>query len=515
MNTEKHYHLSFIGGGLSCSYTLVHFINLAEKNYKKNRYEILVIDKNKEFWTGIPYGMRSGFVSLTITSLKEFLPKDELEIFIKWLKRNIKRLISNAPGIESDRFPSWYLCNLEAIEMDQWENIFIPRYLFGIYLAERMNNLLEAADKRGIVKYDLVSAEVTNIEKLDTGYAIMATAKDGPLLFKTNLVVLAMGSPPKKKLNNLGNNSSAPLFVEDMYEPHLQHNMEQISKRLQSSSSKTKNVLILGSNASALEIIYNLHNAVNLNLVGKFYILSPDGVFPHKIKEHSVNDYQPAHLTRLKGQPSYTSAEILEAVKLDTKLAQKENLSASDIYQAVANAVVELMNKLSYDEQKKFVCNDGVEIGKFQRRAGGEYLAVVDDLLRQSKIEFIKGRYVNLVRKVEHQFSLEYLDGTTHQSTIFRVPFDIIINCIGFQELVNSSSELIRNLIQQRICVVNGSKRGFEVNENFECSKDFFVIGPLLAGNLNDKLRVWHAESCSRIFLLSRQLAEALIHAMS
>ena len=83
---------------------------------------------------------------------------------------------------------------------------------------------------------------------------------------------------------------------------------------------------------------------------------------------------------------------------------------------------------------------------------------------------------------------------------IFTNPVDIIINCIGAADLKKSNSALIQNLIKRKLCVVNGSNKGFVVNENFESIKNFFVIGPLLSGTLNKKLRIWHAESCPRIF---------------
>jgi uncharacterized NAD(P)/FAD-binding protein YdhS len=44
------------------------------------KVKILVIDKAEEFWVGIPYGNRSGFNSLIVTSLKDFLSIDELEL---------------------------------------------------------------------------------------------------------------------------------------------------------------------------------------------------------------------------------------------------------------------------------------------------------------------------------------------------------------------------------------------------------------------------------------------------
>src|SRR5690606_3690020 len=77
----------------------------------------------------------------------------------------------------------------------------------------------------------------------------------------------------------------------------------------------------------------------------------------------------------------------------------------------------------------------------------------------------------------------------------------VIINCSGFQELSsNTSSTLIKNLMKQSLCLINASKRGLEVNQDFEIDKNFFLIGPLLAGNVNSNFRIWHAESCARIF---------------
>ena len=516
MKTEQTYNLAFIGAGLSCSYSLIHFIQMAENAGRQNRYKILIIDKSGEFWTGIPYGVRSGFDSLIITSLKEFLPPAELGLFLTWLKQNFEKLMADAPRKNGRDFPTWVERNKASIAADQWEKIFIPRYLFGIYLGERMKVLLQRAVEKGILVYDLLEADVTDVQKIEEGYQLSATQEGGVMSFKTGKVVLAIGSPPKRCLNNFDPSSSAPLFIEDMYDPNLQFNLRRINESLESSANQKKNILILGSNASALEIVYNLYNTVDLNRVKKVYVISPDGAFPNRIKEGSIiDDYQPVNLTRLKEQYSYTSAQILEAVKLDTESAQRENISVSDIYHVMAGGVIALMNKLSFEELKKFVCNDGVEIGKFQRRAGGEYLDVVDELVENGKIHFVKGKFVELVNKMEDQYTIQYFDQEKRENVIFKVSFDIIINCIGFQEMINSSSSLLRNLTEREICLVNSSKRGLEVSENFECSTGFFVVGPMLAGNLNSKLRVWHAESCSRLYSLSQQLAEVLIRTMA
>ena len=68
----------------------------------------------------------------------------------------------------------------------------------------------------------------------------------------------------------------------------------------------------------------------------------------------------------------------------------------------------------------------------------------------------------------------------------------------------------MQNLIRRKICVPNDSNRGFLINERYEAQKNLFVMGPLVAGNLAGKIRVWHAESCGRIIGMSKQLAEFL-----
>ena len=87
----------------------------------------------------------------------------------------------------------------------------------------------------------------------------------------------------------------------------------------------------------------------------------------------------------------------------------------------------------------------------------------------------------------------------------------VIINCAGFQNLHNSSSPLIGNLIQQKVCTPNDSLCGFEVDENFAANENLYLMGPLVAGNINSRFKIWHAESCGRIINLSQQLAEILI----
>ncbi|NJL52787.1 MAG: hypothetical protein HC930_12260 [Hydrococcus sp. SU_1_0] len=153
----------------------------------------------------------------------------------------------------------------------------------------------------------------------------------------------------------------------------------------------------------------------------------------------------------------------------------------------------------------------GVKIGKFQRRAGSDYLNVADKLIFEGKLEFIRGKFMHTIPLADNQFGFEFVTPTSTEPEAFTSPIQVIINCAGFQDLTQSSSPLINNLIEQGICTPNDSHGGFEMNENFEANENLYLMGPLVAGNINDKLKVWHAESCGRIFSLSHNLAEVLL----
>ena len=128
--------------------------------------------------------------------------------------------------------------------------------------------------------------------------------------------------------------------------------------------------------------------------------------------------------------------------------------------------------------------------------------------------EFIKGKFIQQVHAESNCFKFEYEDFSENVKKVFSEPVNILINCVGAADLQKSFSTLIQNLIKKKTCLVNGSKKGFIVNENFESTENFFIIGPLLSGTLNKKLRIWHAESCPRIFSLSQQLADFLSNSL-
>ena len=514
---EECHDIAIIGSGVSCAYTLIHYIAGLEQHPPEKPVRVVVYEKSGEFWNGVPYGSRSGSHSLLISSLKEFLTdKTEREAFAAWLDKNRDWVFDRFEEGDGKLSAHWLRTNAKAMSGSRWDDLFVPRYTFGLYMQQRLTALLRRAAKNGILECNLVAADVVDIRRVKHLHRIqMVTASGGESSALARKVILGIGSPPNSVLRQSISDCAGKrgCIINDMYAPSMEFNIRRIVESLRQSGGQRRQVLIVGTNASALEAIYCLNNSVELHgLLGKFLILSCNAEFPHRIgrEAHLANDL-PRHLRHLVKTKARTARQILDAVRLDVALAKSRGINVADLYGDISKAMIEALNQLSLAEQKKFVAKHGVEIGRMQRRAGADYLDVVDALLAEGRIEMLKGKFVRCIPMEGGDLGCEFATGGRQRRKVIAGPVSVVISCAGFQELSSSSSTLIRNLIRRKICTPNASERGFLINENFEVGRGFHVMGPLVAGNLTGKVRVWHAESCSRILAMSKRLAEVLL----
>jgi uncharacterized NAD(P)/FAD-binding protein YdhS len=520
------YDLAIIGAGISSAYTLIHYISLLEQQsaietgalQQSQPVKIVVTEKSGEFWTGIPYGSRSGRNSLLISPLQEFIPQQlEREYFINWLTENRDWVFDPQEYNKGELSRKWLQANEAAMSQGRWDDLFIPRHTFGLYLKQRLAKLLETASNSGLIEFDLLTADALDIQSSQDIYRVdLALAGKDNSHFRAKKVVLAIGSPPNVAFEQTQSNDAQQeiCYIDNMYEPSLDFNIDRICKSLQQVDPQSqRQVLIVGSNAGTLDTLYSINNSnAATSLIDKFIVLSPNASFPHRISREVVQiTYTPQHLLALVQTESFTAKQILEAVQQDVADATAQNINISDIYTDISKVVIQGLNQLSFGEQKQFVSRYAVEIGKLQRRAGGEYLDVVDDLIAQNKLEFLKGKFVKYFPLPTGGSGCEYKDSEDRPQQIFDTPIRIIINCAGFQDVTRSSSVLIQNLIRRKICIPNDSNRGFVIDKNFEASKNCYLMGPLVAGNIDGNFKVWHAESCQRIISLSQHLAEVLL----
>jgi uncharacterized NAD(P)/FAD-binding protein YdhS len=489
-------------------------LNLVEKTPNSaKKIEITVIEKYSEFNTGLPYGSRSGFSTLLITSLKNFLIEPERQLFITWLNKN-KRWLLDEFIIEGGKLSKeWLNINQEDIDNNKWEELFIPRRFFGCYIDLKLKHKIKRLEEKNLVQTTFISDEVNDLEKKKNGYDIYTSNHD---IITSTKVVLSIGSIPTKQLwkNEALIEEDNLLLVNKPYEPELSSVINKIKAFVSKRKGIQTNVLIVGANASALELLYKINDFEILGKSNKnqFAFLSTQGTIPDaEIDFVRQASFKPHNLIELKKEDTLSAKAIAEATFKDLDTAESIKLGAASTVDIVSAAFGVLLNKLNDEELEHFACYYGNEIGKRQRCAGIHYSDVVHTLKEDKRFIHIAGRFNDLILDDNGDYLLKYHDTLTQKQIITHESFNIIINCIGNNNLESKKiSALLKSIINKGYCKPNASKIGFNVNTSLESSKNLHIMGPLLAGNVIENKPVWHAEHCGRIIWLSKYLANKL-----
>jgi len=276
------------------------------------------------------------------------------------------------------------------------------------------------------------------------------------------------------------------------------------------------NLLIVGSNASSLELLYLINYRPEIRkLVNSVVVLSRSGSLPYKICEESIQ-FELSALEALGDTSYFSAADLMAAIQCDLRRAEDMRVNIADLRDPVGAAVSRLTALLHVSEQKKFVCEHGIHFSRMMRRAGRDTRNAADQLVDTGILSTVKGEFRGLepTPAGEGLVFATYASVAGEAEVIHPVPFRVSVNCGGFEELDVSSSRLIKSLIANNLCRVNSTNRGFQVTDRLEASENVYVIGPLVAGNFNEKLRFWHVESASRIVRLAKVLAESLVDSL-
>ncbi|XCF05113.1 peptidoglycan bridge formation glycyltransferase FemA/FemB family protein [Tamlana crocina] len=512
-NLIKTSDITFIGSGISTSFSLLNFLSLLEeKTSIKKRIHITIIEKFSEFNTGIPYGKRSGFSTLLITSLRNFLPEPELSLFINWLNINKDWLLEEMKAEGGTLTEKWIIDHAEAIENGEWEELFVPRRFFGCYINEKIKNKVNHLKDKAEVNF-LQGTAIDLVQKNDV-YNI--SLKSGEYVLSKK-VVLSVGSLPTRKLYKDQNiiKREGLMLVNTPYNPSVNKNLKKINSFLgKRPKDEITNVLIVGANASALEMLYKLNdNAENKSRPINYVFLSTLGRAPDAYIDYERKEaFKPVNLLSLESEKELTAKAIADAAFKDIDLSDSIQLGAASTVEKISAAFGNLLSKLSEDELANFACNYGNQIGQKQRCAGVHYSDTIKWLKSLNRFEHIAGRFTDLIKiKNKPEYQLQFLNTHTQEEEIHPKNFHLVINCIGGKNLYSKKlSPLIKNVLEKVYCVPNASNIGFKVNKNLETQKNLHIMGPLLAGNVINNAPVWHVEHCGRIIWISKLLSKIL-----
>jgi uncharacterized NAD(P)/FAD-binding protein YdhS len=510
------YDIAFVGSGIACSMTLCQLAQRLTKRPPPNKLlRICVIEKEGESWNGIPYGRRSTIGALAFQKLHEFLDEPERGKYIEWLAANAESWLTTLRKWGTPGADKWISDNQAFMEQNRWEELYLPRFLFGLYVSDSTARAIQELSKGGIATLTLIHGEAIEASRTPGGpFTIVVEDGDGA---RTNVhamrVAFAIGSPPQRSIHNCVDGQSGFTHIDDLYSPSEDANIRKIEETLGHLPDKNMaNILIVGSNASALEVLYLLTYRPRIrDLIKSVVVLSRSGKLPYKICEDRVL-FELSALQAVSEFSHISAADVMAAIRSDVRRAEEMKVNVADLRDAVSAAVSRAVSMLDSSEQRKFVCEHGVHYSGLMRRAGRDTRNAADELASAGILATVKGEF----RRLEPfpsgtgpMVATYAVEGC--QSEIrYPVSFSVTINCGGFEELDCCSSRLINSVVTNRLCRVNSTRRGFFVNERLEASEECYVIGPLLGGNFNTTCRYWHVESASRISGLAKLLAESL-----
>jgi uncharacterized NAD(P)/FAD-binding protein YdhS len=501
-----------IGSGIACTSTLIEVFNRLIEKPTDHKISITIIEKNQEFWLGVPYGSRSSINALTITSIYDFFTDEyERNLFLDWFNQNKIELLNWYQQNGGTTAKQWLQRNADAIKAGDWKNVYLPRHICGKYQQQKFDTALRIVEEKGLAELNLINAEVTDVQPENNGYTVSYELGDKTTLsLSTAKVVIATGSAPVRNID-LPGDVDAVTVINDIYDPGAEENIQKLAAALSDTKNHDeRNVLVIGSNASSIEFLYLLAGLPKVtNLINKLVVISKSGLLPY----HIINDPSSEHLTdnldQLKKEGNYTIETLVEAAKKDITIAVKDGVIVPYI-DKIIGFTFELLQPLDEDAKKAFIGIYGMQLSNLFRRSGTDYKTGSGLLHELEKLVLLKGSF-DKINFTDNGGELYYTATDSQQKLIYPEKFKVVINCTGSEDLNQSSSKLIYNLVHNGIAAVNLSRKGFLVNKHFEAAPNLYVIGPLLGGNKNERIHFWHLENASRIMYLAPYLAECLV----
>ena len=511
------YDLVFVGAGASTAYVLIALLRSLADNPPGATVRIGVVERAPDAFSGIAYGGRAARTALLITPLRDFLPTDELRLFVDWLAANKQWAFDEFLAAEGPVSARWWRRHRSEVEDDAFEDLFLPRYIFGDYLARRTGRAIAAAAEAGLATTDVIQDEVRAVDggQLDGGSGnYVLRCRDRVL--RAGGVVLATGSSPVQPRLPAGHKDGALLLDSpfDGMDAAVERVAAFVAKH--DTGSEPPHIVLIGGNASTMDMIYQVADIPAVAArAARFTVLSPRGELPERMdRPREGSGFRAELLSALRGQDSVRAAAVYEAAVGDLVRGRAAGYAVADTLRPISNGVVGVLPRLSPLEALEFAGRWGVELGRHQRRAGWEYCEVVDELVEQGRLEPVAGSFAGVDvgngRGVRVRVSRAGVD-----AELDRVA-DVVINCAGPPaRLRDTAPSLVAELLSSGVCRATPYGGGIAVDGSLAAAPGFYVMGPLLAGNVIKGTPVWHMEHCGRISAfgtdLGLRLAEKLV----
>lgn len=440
---------------------------------------------------GCAYGASADDLSMIVCDLGRFIDGPIRNDFVNWLNAYAAQVLRN----EQTSAVSRWLHKIGAdIPGFDWLSTQVPRRFFGMFLEERLSRSIQRARDRHPHAIRQESCRATRVSPDQDGYCI--ELQDGSVI-RASQVVLAIGAGRLPIIAPSGKASTGMLFIPSIYSPSLGETRRTIAE---ASRHGRKRMIIIGSNASALDLLHSLYSdETSRETMASVVVASPTGRFPG-------DERQPAIVPDRSEGPPLHSTEFDPLVSIFESFMDDLRDAANEPIMHAAPKVVEKLNRrldaLALADQNRYLATYARRTVSALRRAASEHLNAVN--FYAGRTTFIQSHY--------DDESMAFMDDSG-RVIIQPGQGDIVVDCRGgaYPRPVDGCYPSLGELdVSTVLCRTNEAGLGILVDEQLQVSEGLYVLGPLLAGLITPKRRSWHIEDASLCFQMATDLAMRL-----
>jgi len=267
---------------------------------------------------------------------------------------------------------------------------------------------------------------------------------------------------------------------------------------------------VVGGNAAALEFVLAFRNAI-AELEAPITVLSPTGRPRHWRRRRANEAAELPELAALRERAgaggSITAVELYEAAVSDLNAAVASGTDIAAVPDII-DAIPFFLEILGTADRAALAARYGMAITRLLREDCGDAVDVLDLCEHMRVIEFESGRYRHSTYS-DAGFQVTATDDNGCER-ILDQRFGAIVDATGFEKVSTARAPLLQQLLRDGIVEVSSSDAGLHVDSQFRAAPRLFVVGPLLAGNSNEGMLIWHAESVRRIISIADAVAPCI-----